>query len=345
MESGTSWSGHERNVAWLNTGDGQFKDVSAVTGLDHIEDGRVALRCDWDRDGDVDLWLRSRNGPTLRYMENQSNPERFFEFDPRGVSGSVGLRIDDGARMPVLVARSSDGYLASPPTRMVMALTGDDTVQVISVTPTAHGGSHVISGVRERPKDLTAVAEGALPAVSLPTRVVLRTALPLPTARLGAIGVAPGAPHLVVVSDPECQACESILPGALAALAELKDIEAVTLEIGNLDETPSVRAVFAVAADLLGPGAELATPLSLLIDASGHIQVLYTGGLDVDTVTQDTQWFCLQPVQGAFRSTTGTPGRAGRWFHGMPRGYTTLIEELGRVGLESDAAFYAGRRR
>ena len=52
MELGTSWSGNERNVAWVNMRDGSFADVSAVAGLDQIEDGRVALPCDWDRDGD-----------------------------------------------------------------------------------------------------------------------------------------------------------------------------------------------------------------------------------------------------------------------------------------------------
>ena len=30
MDSGASWSGHERNCAYLNLGDGRFADVSAV---------------------------------------------------------------------------------------------------------------------------------------------------------------------------------------------------------------------------------------------------------------------------------------------------------------------------
>ena len=41
MREGHSWSGRERHQVFLNCGDGRFADVSAVTGLDFLDDGRA----------------------------------------------------------------------------------------------------------------------------------------------------------------------------------------------------------------------------------------------------------------------------------------------------------------
>ena len=41
IRSDSSWSGHERNVFYLNNGDGTFSEVSGAVGLDFPDDGRV----------------------------------------------------------------------------------------------------------------------------------------------------------------------------------------------------------------------------------------------------------------------------------------------------------------
>lgn len=33
----------------------KFANVSAVSGLDFMDDGRAVVKCDWDADGDLDL--------------------------------------------------------------------------------------------------------------------------------------------------------------------------------------------------------------------------------------------------------------------------------------------------
>ncbi|MCA9000852.1 MAG: VCBS repeat-containing protein, partial [Planctomycetes bacterium] len=69
LSSGTSWSGHEHNSAWIHLGEGIFQDISDTSGMAFDADGRGVVRVDWDGDGDLDLWIRSRSAPGLRYME------------------------------------------------------------------------------------------------------------------------------------------------------------------------------------------------------------------------------------------------------------------------------------
>ena len=75
---GRSFSGYERNCVFLNMKDGKFADISSISGLDFIDDGRGAGFVDWDHDGDLDLWLRNRTAPQLRYMRNDTPADNHF---------------------------------------------------------------------------------------------------------------------------------------------------------------------------------------------------------------------------------------------------------------------------
>ena len=65
-----TWSGYERNVFYANNGDGTFSDVSAVVGLDFLEDGRSFALADFDHDGRLEVFLKNRNAPQLRVLKN-----------------------------------------------------------------------------------------------------------------------------------------------------------------------------------------------------------------------------------------------------------------------------------
>ncbi len=65
-----TWSGYERNIFYVNNGDGTFSDISGVVGLDFLEDGRAFALADFDHDGRQELFLKNRNGPQLRLLKN-----------------------------------------------------------------------------------------------------------------------------------------------------------------------------------------------------------------------------------------------------------------------------------
>ncbi len=67
-----SFSGNERNCAFLNCGGGSFADVSSVTGFDFTDDARSLVVSDWDFDGDLDIWTTARTAPRLRLLLNDS---------------------------------------------------------------------------------------------------------------------------------------------------------------------------------------------------------------------------------------------------------------------------------
>ncbi len=67
---GKSFSGYERNALFLNRkGDG-FADVGAILGVDYDDDARAVATVDWDRDGNLDMWVANRTAPQLRLLRN-----------------------------------------------------------------------------------------------------------------------------------------------------------------------------------------------------------------------------------------------------------------------------------
>ena len=55
FEKGLSFSGFERDGLYLSRGDGTYLEISGVSGLDSIGDGRGCSFADLDNDGDLDV--------------------------------------------------------------------------------------------------------------------------------------------------------------------------------------------------------------------------------------------------------------------------------------------------
>ena len=144
INSGKSWSGHERNVCFLNTGGTRFATVSATTGLDFLDDGRALVRVDWDGDGDLDLWQSNRNAPRLRYLRNDSpagNRSLSLALEGNGKTTSrdaIGARVEvavrggDGGRR-IRTLRAGEGFLAQSSKRLHFAHGEAEGIEEVSV--------------------------------------------------------------------------------------------------------------------------------------------------------------------------------------------------------------------
>jgi thiol-disulfide isomerase/thioredoxin len=124
IRKGRSFSGKERNCCFLNTRGRRFADVSAATGLDHIDDGRTVALVDWDHDGDLDVWLANRTGPRIRFLRNDvptshhwislrlvGDPEQGTNRD--AIGARVQITLDgDTPRTLHRSLRAGEGYLS-----------------------------------------------------------------------------------------------------------------------------------------------------------------------------------------------------------------------------------------
>jgi hypothetical protein len=126
MYEDVSWSGGERNLAYLNTGTPRFADVSAVSGADLPDDTRAAALVDWDEDGRVDLVLKSRNAPRLRLLRNVNGARGgwiAFELEGNGTTtnrDAIGARVSVELEGHTLKKRvqAGSGYLAQSSKRL-----------------------------------------------------------------------------------------------------------------------------------------------------------------------------------------------------------------------------------
>lgn len=131
LGNGRSWSGHERNVAFLNLGNGQFSDASGVLGLNLDVDGRAVASLDWDGDGDLDLWTSNRTGPRLVLLRNDVDPNPVSVSirlqGTRSNRDGIGARVElmrQGTDSPVTwrTLRAGEGYLAQSSKTLVIPL-------------------------------------------------------------------------------------------------------------------------------------------------------------------------------------------------------------------------------
>ena len=104
IRMGGSLSGQERNCAFLNMRDGQFGNISAVSGIDYPDDGRSLVIVDWDQDGDLDMWTTNRTAPRLRFLRNNGRHTGHFVALRLVGNGTTTNRDAVGARIEMITA-------------------------------------------------------------------------------------------------------------------------------------------------------------------------------------------------------------------------------------------------
>ena len=150
IREGHSFSGHERNCAFLNLGDNvktgtRFSDVSACLNVDVPDDSRGLAVTDWDQDGDLDFWLANRTGPRVRLMLNPCNDDQsasksFVALQLVGVScnrDAIGARVElataNGAKSQYRTVRAGDGFLSQSSRVLHFGLDASDPIVRVRV--------------------------------------------------------------------------------------------------------------------------------------------------------------------------------------------------------------------
>ncbi|MEM8710793.1 MAG: ASPIC/UnbV domain-containing protein [Planctomycetota bacterium] len=142
---GGSFSGRERNCAFLNTRDGEFASSASAVGFDFLDDARAVVTLDYDGDGDVDLITANRTAPRLRVLLNRS--ERLLGSDrPRAMTlelrgdapgDSVGATIEIKLKNAPSIVRTTaigSGFLGASSQRLTVGLGSGPVIEGVRVT-------------------------------------------------------------------------------------------------------------------------------------------------------------------------------------------------------------------
>jgi len=190
IRSDSSWSGFERNVFYVNNRDGTFSDVSGAVGLDFVQDGRTFALGDFDGDGRVEMFLKSRNSPQLRlmkYVADDLAPAIAFRLSGKksnrdGIGASVTVTTESGRQ--TLSVRAGSGYLAQHSKELFFGLGGAKN----PVSATIRWPSGHIQDVRDLPLNHRIWVEEGSPPTRIEPFLKLNSRPSLPVAALSASG-------------------------------------------------------------------------------------------------------------------------------------------------------------
>jgi len=141
FKKGFSFSGYERDALFMNREGKKFMDISGVSGIDSISDGRAALFADFDNDGDEDVFLTTIQGPGhLLFRNNVGQDNHWLRIileggkeTGRDAYGSV-VRVKTTAGTLTKVKAGGSGFLAQNDPRLLFGLGQDPAAQSIEVT-------------------------------------------------------------------------------------------------------------------------------------------------------------------------------------------------------------------
>jgi peroxiredoxin len=139
IEKGFSWSGREKDHLFLNVGDGTFAELSSLSRADAVGDGRALCVVDWDDDGRLDLFLKSRTAPRVAFFRNQMRTDgHFVAVDLVGTTcnrDAIGARVEvtAGGRVLRKTLHAGEGYLAQSSKRLHFGLGPAERIERIAV--------------------------------------------------------------------------------------------------------------------------------------------------------------------------------------------------------------------
>lgn len=142
MGQGFSFSGYERDPLYLNLGTKKFTDISGVSGIDSITDGRAGVFADFDNDGDLDVFSTVIQGQAhLLFRNNVGQDANFLRVELKGDGKAVSpdafgavVRIKTSAGTLTKIKSGGSGFISQHDPRLLFGLGKDARAESIEVT-------------------------------------------------------------------------------------------------------------------------------------------------------------------------------------------------------------------
>ena len=118
IRSDFTWAGYQRNVFYLNHGDGTFSEISGTVGLDLRDDSRAFALTDFDHDGRLELFLKNRTGPQIRVLRNvMPNAGNGIAVRLRGIKSNrdgvgAAVTVECGRARQRRILRAGSGFVS-----------------------------------------------------------------------------------------------------------------------------------------------------------------------------------------------------------------------------------------
>ena len=138
---GFSFSGYERDPLYLNLGGKKFTDISGVSGIDSITDGRAGVFADFDNDGDLDVFSTTiQNQAHLLFRNNVGQDNNFLRISLEGDAktgldayGAV-VRVKTSAGILTKIKSGGSGFISQHDPRLLFGMGKDAKAESIEVT-------------------------------------------------------------------------------------------------------------------------------------------------------------------------------------------------------------------
>lgn len=138
---GFSFSGYERDPLYLNLGGKKFTDISGVSGIDSITDGRAGVFADFDNDGDLDVFSTTiQNQAHLLFRNNVGQDNNFLRIaleggvqSGRNAFGAV-VRVKTSAGILTKIKSGGSGFISQHDPRLLFGLGKDERAEWVEVT-------------------------------------------------------------------------------------------------------------------------------------------------------------------------------------------------------------------
>jgi thiol-disulfide isomerase/thioredoxin len=308
-----SMSGSEPNSFFYNAGARKFHDWSAVSGLDHIADGRSFAYFDYDRDGWIDIALVNSNNPQLVLYRNQLGERHEGRLNyiavqlhggNRSAQPAPGLSNRDGFGAQILVnagesklhreVRCGDGFAAQN-SRVTLIGIGNHKNASVSVVWPSGKESRILSVAAG---SLVTFDETGVARVT-PYRKEL-TREPAEVDRgtpLEFASLAPsGKPRVLITMATWCEACKAAQPQVTHLVAQWPDLNFVGVPVDEKDTTAKLsdyeskqKPAYHLAKEIAPADRDLvarllearlgeaALPSTIVVDEEGYVRGVFAG--------------------------------------------------------------------